>query len=176
MRIITFKSLKVYAFGVYVHPDSVCERLGPKYASVPISELESHPEFFEDMLREDIHMTVRLVVNCNGLNINTVRDSFEKSLRARLLKVNPDTDYNCLKDFGSYFTQNIPLPVGTTIYFRRTTQGQLITEIGGRVIGAVHSKDLCRAFFGMYIGELPVSVPAKQEIAINVAGIIRRCY
>ncbi|KAL5995336.1 hypothetical protein ACLOJK_025394 [Asimina triloba] len=77
--------------------------------------------------------------------------SFEKSLRARLLK-------------------------GTTIDFRRTTRGQLITEIGGRVIGAVHSKDLCRAFFGMYIGELPVSVPAKQEIATNVAGIIRRCY
>ncbi|XP_058078754.1 fatty-acid-binding protein 2 isoform X2 [Magnolia sinica] len=153
MRIIKVKSLKVYAFGVYVHPDSVCERLGPKYATVPITELKNHPDFFEDML-----------------------SSFEKSLRARLLKVNPDTDYNCLKAFGSYFTQDIPLPAGTTIDFRRTTKGQLITEIGGRTIGAVDSKDLCRAFFDMYIGDVPVSVPAKQEIATNVAGMMRRCY
>lgn len=66
--------------------------------------------------------------------------AFEKSLRNRLLKVNksfvsensfcgpmlillliidnfisfhktnPDTDYQCLTTFGSYFTQDIPLP------------------------------------------------------------------
>ncbi|WOL20214.1 hypothetical protein Cni_G29018 [Canna indica] len=175
MKIISLKSLKLYAFGLYVHPDSICQKLGSKYASVPVQELKNNSDFFEDFLREDIHMTIRLVVNCKGLKITTVRDAFEKSLHARLQKMNPHTDYHCLRVFGSYFTQDIALPVGTTIDFKQTADGRLITEIGGKQVGAVHSKDLCRAFFDMYIGDIPVSVQAKEEIAENVAGLIRRC-
>ncbi|KAG7642121.1 Chalcone isomerase [Arabidopsis suecica] len=143
MKIIRIKSLKVYAFGFYVHPSSVCQKLGQKYASVPASKLDKCDDLYKDLLREDIVMSVRLVVNYNGLKINTVRDVFEKSLRARLVKANPKTDFNCLNDFGSFFRQDIPIPAGTIIDFRRTEDGQLITEIGGNLIGAVRSKDLC---------------------------------
>ncbi|XP_010261878.1 PREDICTED: fatty-acid-binding protein 2-like isoform X2 [Nelumbo nucifera] len=152
MTIIKIKSLKLYAFGLYVHPDSVCEELDPKYASMSVSELNNQSDFFEDLL-----------------------SAFEKSLQARLVKVNPNTDYRCLRAFGSYFSQDIPLPAGTTIDFRQTADGWLITEIAGKQIGSVHSKDLCRAFFDMYIGDVPVSVEAKEEIARNIASIIRRC-
>ncbi|XVF89011.1 hypothetical protein PTKIN_Ptkin19aG0097100 [Pterospermum kingtungense] len=175
MRIVKIKSLKVYAFGFYIHPYSVCQKLGPKYASIPVGELNKHNNFYQDLLREDIGMTVRLVVNCNGMKVNTVRDAFEKSLRARLVKANPNTDYHCLSTFRSYFTQDIALPAGTIIDFQRTADGQLITKIGGNQIGAVHSKDLCRAFFDMYIGDLPVSEQTKDDIGQNVASIIRRC-
>uniref|UniRef100_A0A5B7AAM5 Putative fatty-acid-binding protein 2 n=2 Tax=Davidia involucrata TaxID=16924 RepID=A0A5B7AAM5_DAVIN len=175
MTIIRIKSLKIYAFGFYVHPYDVCEKLGPKYASIPVSELNKRHDFYEDLLREDINMTVRLVVNCNGIKINTVQDAFEKSLRARLVKANPETDYHCLRSFGSLFKQDVPLHVGTTIDFRRTADGQLIAEIGGNQIGAIHSKDLCRAFFDMYIGDPPVSEQTKEEIGRNVASIITKC-
>ncbi|KAK8974931.1 hypothetical protein V6N11_066472 [Hibiscus sabdariffa] len=173
MKVIKIKTLKVYAFGFYIHPYSVCRKLGAKYASIPVGELNKHNDFYRDLLREDIGMTVRLVVNCNGMKVNTVRDAFEKSLRARL--TNPNTDYSCLTTFGSYFTQDIPLPAGTIIDFQRTADGQLITKIGGNQVGAVHSKDLCRAFFDMYIGDLPVSEQTKEDIGRNVASIIRRC-
>ncbi|CAI9096707.1 OLC1v1032909C1 [Oldenlandia corymbosa var. corymbosa] len=86
MKIIRIKSLKVYAFGFYIHPEDVCEKLGPKYASLPFSELNKSGNFYEDLLREDINMTVRLVVSCNGIKFNTVKEAFEKSLRARLQK------------------------------------------------------------------------------------------
>ncbi|TYI22314.1 hypothetical protein ES332_A06G094900v1 [Gossypium tomentosum] len=175
MKIIKIKSLKVYAFGFYIHPYSVCKKLGAKYASIPVDELNKHNDFYQDLLSEDIGMTVRLVVNCNGMKVNTVRDAFEKSLRARLVKTNPNTDYRCLSTFGSYFTQDIPLPAGTIIDFQRTADGQLITKIGGNQIGAVHSKDLSRAFFDMYIGDFPVSEQTKEDIGRNVANIIRRC-
>ncbi|KAL0909702.1 hypothetical protein M5K25_020593 [Dendrobium thyrsiflorum] len=175
MKIIKFKSLKIYAFGLYVHFGSICKKLGHKYASVSAIELKDCSEFYEDLLREDIGLTVRLVVNFNGLKINTVRDAFEKSLRARLLKMNPNTDYECLRVFGSYFMEDIPLPIGTTIDFRQTTDGRLITEIGGKHVGAVQSKDLCRAFFDMYIGDVPVSLQTKQDIAENVARLMRKC-
>ncbi|PSR93628.1 Fatty-acid-binding protein [Actinidia chinensis var. chinensis] len=174
MTIIKIKSLKVYAFGFYIHPYDVCVKLGPKYGSIPVGEVNNH-DFYKDLLREDINMTVRLVVNCNGMKINTVRDAFEKSLRARLVKTNPDTDFNCLRTFGSLFAEDILLHTGTTIDFRQTADGHLITEIGGNQIGAVHSKELCRAFFDMYIGDVPVSEQTKEEIGRNVASIIRRC-
>ncbi|XP_044471918.1 fatty-acid-binding protein 2 [Mangifera indica] len=175
MKIIKIKSLKVYAFGFYVHPHAVCEKLGRKYASIPVGNLNNRHEFYEDLLREDIDMTVRLVINCNGVKIDSVKDAFEKSLRARLVKTNPDTDYSCLKTFGSYFTKDILLPQGTTIDLRRTADGQLITEIGGNRIGAVKSKDLCRAFFDMYLGDVPVSEQTKEEIGKNVVSMIRKC-
>lgn len=175
IKIVKIKSLKVYAFAFYVHPVSVCEKLGPKYASIPVGELNKCGGFYEDLLREDIDMTVRLVINCNGMKVNAVKDVFEKSLRARLEKANPNTDYHCLDSFGSYFTKDIPLPLGTVINFRRTSAGQLITEIGGNQIGAVHSKDLCRAFFDMYIGTSPVSEQTKEEIGKNVASMIMSC-
>ena len=38
-------------FLIDVHPSSVCEKLGPKYASIPISELNKHRDFYEDLLR-----------------------------------------------------------------------------------------------------------------------------
>ncbi|XP_078441016.1 chalcone-flavanone isomerase family protein [Wolffia australiana] len=175
MRVIKVKTLNVYAFGLYIHPHSVCKRLGHKYGRIPVGELKNCLDFYSDLLREDIHMTVRLVVNCNGLKINSVRDAFEKSLRARLQKMNPSTDYHCLSVFGSYFQRDIPLPPGTTIDFRRTTDGVFVTEISGKTIGAVQSRDLCRAFFDMYVGDLPVSNQAKEELAENVAGLIRCC-
>ncbi|KAI4380297.1 hypothetical protein MLD38_006503 [Melastoma candidum] len=175
MKIIKIKSLKVYAFGFYIHPNSVCEKLGPRYASIPTGELNKCRNFYEDLLREDIHMTVRLVISCNGLKINAVKDAFQKCLWNRLEKTNPNTDYRCLSKFGSIFQRDIPLPVGTTIDFHQTSDGNLITEIGGNRIGAVKSKELCRAFFDMYIGDLPVSEQAKEEIGQNVAGILGRC-
>ncbi|XP_012487113.1 fatty-acid-binding protein 2 isoform X1 [Gossypium raimondii] len=175
ITIIKIKSLEVYAFGFYIHPFSVCQKLGPKYASIPVNEPNKHNDFYQDLLREDIGMTVRLVVNCNGMKASAVRDEFEKSLRARLVKTNPDTDYHCLSTFGSLFTQDIALPAGTVIDFQRTAEGQLVTKIGGNHIGVVQSKDLCRAFFGMYIGDVPVSEQAKENIGQNVANIIRRC-
>ncbi|KAF6170360.1 hypothetical protein GIB67_015975 [Kingdonia uniflora] len=164
MKVIEIKSLSVYTFGLYVHPDSICEKLGRKYAFVPVNELNNRPDFYEDLLMEDIHMTARIVVNYNGLKINTVRNAFEKSLRARLLKMNPNTNYYFLRTFGSYFAQDISLFVGTSIYFCQTVDGKLITEINEKYIGVVHSKKFSKAFFEMYIGDGPVSMQAKEEI------------
>ncbi|KAM0017712.1 putative chalcone isomerase [Helianthus debilis subsp. tardiflorus] len=175
MKIIKIKSLKLYAFGFYVQPYDVCNKLGSKYASLPENEVTKHHNFYTDLLREDISMSIRLVVSCNGIKISTVRDAFEKSLRARLIKMNPDTDYDCVRSFGSLFSDDIPIRAGTTIKFQRTADGHFVTEIEGNRIGAVHSRDLCRAFFDMYIGDGPVSEQTKTEIGENVTNIMRRC-
>ena len=38
-------------FLIDVHPFLVCEKLGPKYASVPVDELNKRQDFYEDLLR-----------------------------------------------------------------------------------------------------------------------------
>jgi len=88
--------------------------------------------------------------------------------------MNPNTDYHCLKTFGSHFTEDIAIPAGTKIDFCQTSDGKLITEINGKQIGAVQSKDLCKAFIDMYIGDSPISPEAKKKVAQNVAGLIAR--
>ncbi|KAK9142180.1 hypothetical protein Syun_011580 [Stephania yunnanensis] len=136
-------STEVGFFRVNVHPGSICEKLGPKYSSVPVGELHDCPDFFDDLLREDISMTVRLVVNCNGLNIKTcIREiSSGAIVEGKVLK-RPD------------------VAQGTTIDFQQTADGELTTE---------------RAFFDMYIGDNPVSVQTKEEIARKVGSIMSRC-
>ncbi|KAI8550898.1 hypothetical protein RHMOL_Rhmol06G0143200 [Rhododendron molle] len=51
MKIIKIKSLKVYAFGFYVHPYDVCAKLGPKYASILAGEVNKCHDFYKDLLR-----------------------------------------------------------------------------------------------------------------------------
>ncbi|XP_039842864.1 fatty-acid-binding protein 2-like isoform X2 [Panicum virgatum] len=174
MRVMRVKNLNLYAFGLYMQPSSIREKLGPKYASVPTDKLMENPDFYRDLLRENLDMRVRLVVHYNGLSVGAVRDVFEKSLGLRLQKMNPNTDYHCLKTFGSHFTEDIAIPAGTKIDFCQTSDGKLITEIDGKQIGAVESKDLCKAFFDMYIGDSPISPEAKKKVAQNVAGLIAR--
>ncbi|ONM62483.1 Fatty-acid-binding protein 2 [Zea mays] len=174
MRVMRVKNLNLYAFGLYMQPTSIREKLGPKYASFPTDKLMENPDFYSDLLRENLDIRVRLVVNYNGLSVGAVRDVFEKSLGLRLQKMNPNTDFHCLKTFGSHFTEDIAIPSGTKIDFCQTSDGKLITEIDGKQIGAVRSKDLCKAFFDMYIGDSPVSLEAKKVVAQNVAGLIGR--
>ena len=42
-----------YSYHVLVdmHPNSICEKLGPKYASVPTTKLKDDPDFYNDLLR-----------------------------------------------------------------------------------------------------------------------------
>ncbi|KAM3194480.1 hypothetical protein ACQJBY_070884 [Aegilops geniculata] len=51
MKIMRVKNLNLYAFGLYMQPNSICEKLGPKYASVPTTNLKDDPDFYDDLLR-----------------------------------------------------------------------------------------------------------------------------
>ncbi|GJN00639.1 hypothetical protein PR202_ga17835 [Eleusine coracana subsp. coracana] len=50
MRIMRVKNLNLYAFGLYMQPNTVCEKLGPKYASIPTTKLMDSPDFYNDLL------------------------------------------------------------------------------------------------------------------------------
>ena len=57
----------VFTVLIDIQPDSVCNKLGLKYASVPVSELKDHPDFYEDLLRcecstDQLHVFLKLFV------------------------------------------------------------------------------------------------------------------
>ena len=70
------KSLKIYAFGLYVQPDSVRKKLGERYSTLPLEELKNYPDLFEYMLKQDLQMTVCLVVLYRGLKLSMVQNAF----------------------------------------------------------------------------------------------------
>jgi hypothetical protein len=51
VKVMRVKNLDLYAFGLYLQPNTISEKLGPKYASVPTINLKDNPDFYDDLLR-----------------------------------------------------------------------------------------------------------------------------
>lgn len=172
LTIVKLKSIKIYAFGFYIKPDVLKEQFSEKYGAVTPEELKHNPCFFEDLLRHDLGMTVRLMVHHKGLKMGMVRSAFETSLKNRLKKLKGVEADEGLDIFNSYFSQNLSLPRGTVIDFQWLPGGELRTEIDGKLIGTIHSRDFCRAFFDIYIGDPPVSLKTKEDIGEKLGQIL----
>lgn len=173
-EIMKFKSIKIYAFGLYVQPDHLRGQLGEKYKGFTAEELKNRPDILEDLLRRhEVEMTLRLVVHYKGLKMEMVRNAFQDSLKNRLNKIEGGANDKGLQTFCSYLSNDIRLYQGSTIDIRWQPGGRLRTEIEGRRVGVIHSPPLCQAFFDLYIGDPPVSAVAKQEIGANLARILR---
>ncbi|AQK70252.1 Aspartic proteinase A1, partial [Zea mays] len=52
MRVTRVKNLNLYAFGLYMQPTSIREKLGPKYASFPTDKLMENPDFYRNGFNE----------------------------------------------------------------------------------------------------------------------------
>lgn len=145
-EIMRLKSIKIYAFGLYVHPDHLRGQLGDKYEGLSAEELENGLDFLEDLLRvHEVEMTLRLVVHYQGLKMRMVRNAFHESLRNRLSKIGGNGDEG-LQTFCSYLSDDIRLHKGSTIDVRWQVGGRLRIEIEGRRVGVIHSPPFCRKF------------------------------
>lgn len=173
VTILKLKSIKIYAFGLYVRPDTLKAQFGKKYDGVSLEELKHNPSFYDDLLRHDLGMTMRLMVYYKSLNMAMVRSAFDTSLRNRLKKIKGVENDEGMEIFNSYFSQNLMLPRGTIIDFRWLPGGQLRTEIDGQLLGTIHSQDFCRAFFDIYVGDPPVSLKAKEEMGEKLFQILQ---
>lgn len=173
--IIKLKSIKVYAFGLYVRPEKIREFLGEKYAGVPPEELKLREDFYDDLLSREVGMTVRLVVHYKGLSMEMVRSAFVTSLKNRLRKIKGTEDDEGLNVFSGYFSQPMDISRGTVIDFCWQPGGRLLTQIAGKTMEPIVSPHLCRAFFDLYIGEPPVSEVTKQEIGESCARMLKAC-
>lgn len=167
VNIIKLSLLKIYAFGFYLKPDRLRAELGAKYGGLPPEELKTKPSFYEDVLRNELDMSMRLIVHHKRVRIGLVKSSFESSLKNRLKRIKSEDDEG-LRIFLSYFTDDLSLPAGTVIDFHWQPGGRFHTKVGDQFMGTILSLDFCRAFFDLYIGEPPVCNRAKQEIGLKL--------
>lgn len=75
-----------FVAGVYADDNDIKKCLVGKYGKLSASELKGNKEFTEDLLENDISMTVRLQIVYSRLSIRSVRSAFEESVGSRLQK------------------------------------------------------------------------------------------
>lgn len=172
-RILGLKNIDVYAFGVYADDDDVKRCLSEKYGKFSPSELKGNKEFNEDLLENDIHLTVRLQIVYSRLSIRSVRSAFEDSVGSRLQKYGGSDNKQLLQRFTSQFRDEIKIPRGSVIHLTREKGHVLRTTIDGQEVGSIQSKLLCRSILDLYIGEEPFDKQAKEEIELNMASYIQ---
>ncbi|CAI5954191.1 unnamed protein product [Closterium sp. NIES-65] len=129
--IARIKSIKIYAFGLYVSPSSLGgdEHLKAKYGAMPLEELRVSQEFYDDLLSRDIGMTVRLVLHYRGLNMKMVRNALNTSLSNRLTKLLGHADDPGFHTLNEYLSLPHQVKRGTTIDFTWQPGGTLLTEM-----------------------------------------------
>eukprot|EP00850_Spirogloea_muscicola_P010311 SM000060S19643 [mRNA] locus=s60:297480:299312:+ [translate_table: standard] len=173
--VLGVKKIKVYAFGVYVDPGSLRGALGAKYTATAAAPeaLARSRYFLDDVVAGDTALAVRLVIFYKGLKIGQVRSAFEESVGSGITRLNggkPNTAL--LRSFTSIFKDEVALQRGTTIELARQPGHVLTTKIDGVEVGSVRSTLLCRALFGLYLGQNPFDHSARDAAARGMAVLL----
>ncbi|XP_059625871.1 fatty-acid-binding protein 1-like [Cornus florida] len=165
------KSVLGLKFGVYVNNDDVKKILGEKYGELSASELNKLKKFNEDLMENDINMTVRLQIDVERLSIRSVRNAFKESVGSRLQKFGGSKNKELLQKFTSHFKDEYKLPRGSIIDLSREQGHILRTTIDGKVVGSIQSKLLCRSILDLYIGNDPFDRQAREILSPSKVGL-----
>ncbi|KAJ1433079.1 Chalcone isomerase [Sesbania bispinosa] len=171
--ILGLKNIDVYAFGVYADDSDIKSYLSEKYGKLSASQLKGKKEFTEDLMENDISMTIRLQIVYSKLSIRSVRSAFEESVGSRLKKFGGSDNKELLQRFTSQFKDEIKIPRGSVIHLSREKGHILRTSIDGQEVGSIQSKLLCRSILDLYFGEESFDKQAKEEIELNMASYLQ---
>jgi hypothetical protein len=166
------KSIRVYAFGLYVDENSLKENFVDKYGKMSVTELKDSKEFYEDVIGNDLNLTLRLEIVYGKLSIGSVRSAFEVLIGSRLRRFNGSQNKELLQRFTSQFKDEYKLSRGTKIHFTRLPGHVLQTKIGEQEVGLIQSPLLCRSLFDLYIGDYPFDKQAKEKIGVGLASLL----
>ncbi|GMN48803.1 hypothetical protein TIFTF001_017979 [Ficus carica] len=172
--ILGLKNIDVYAFGVYADNNDIRKLLGEKYGKLSSSEIVENKEFSDDLLENDISMTVRLQIIYSKLSIRSVRSAFEESVGSRLQKFGGSDNKELLQRFTSQFKDEYKIPRGSVIELARERGHVLRTTIDGKEVGSIESKLLCRSILDLYIGEESFDKRAKEDVELNLASLFQK--
>ncbi|MED6194807.1 hypothetical protein PIB30_031907 [Stylosanthes scabra] len=172
--VLGLKNIDVYAFGVYADDNDIKKCLAGKFGKLSALELKGNKEFSEDLLENDISMTVSLHIVYGRLSIRSVRTAFEESVGSRLQKFGGSDNKELLQRFTSQFKDEIKIPRGSVINLSREKGYVLRTSIDGQEVGSIQSKLLCRSILDLYLGEEPFDKQAKEDIELNLASYLHK--
>lgn len=76
----------LFVVGVYADDNDIKRYLSEKYEKLSASQLKGNKEFTQDLMENDIPMTIRLQIIYGKLSIRSIRSAFEESVGSKLQK------------------------------------------------------------------------------------------
>lgn len=157
--------VKVYACGLFLHPDAVKKAIGGTFFGKNPARVAKDQTLFDFVVNDHaIGKTVRLVF-ARDLESSKIADALAERLRPKL-----GAHSKSLKTFESYF-ENVKFAKGTSLTFC-ADHGKLRTLIKGKEIGVIDDKTMCAALFEVYLGKDPVVPGAKQSLGEKLAASV----
>ena len=159
---ILFIGVHVYAFGLYVDAAGARAALA-EFAGRSPAQLAADERFYRRLLDLEFAMSLRLVMVRTVAGVD-VANAFDDALRPRVKAVSADSgDLEALERFRGYFAAP-EIATGTEVVFACTPSGRLSTSVAGAEQESIDSQVLCRALFGVYLDQEPISVEGRKTV------------
>jgi len=173
IRTKTFLKVKVYAFGLYVDATAAAATFGA-FKGKDAKALEKDDAFYDALLREEVPMTLRLVMTRN-VGGEDMAEAFDGALRPRVLQAAAEKDMpggeTALETFRGYFSVE-EMTDGSELLFACTPDGTLHSRVKGADKAPISSPALCWALFDVYLGAKPISGDGKKKVIARFPEIL----
>ncbi|XP_062105660.1 chalcone isomerase-like protein 1 [Humulus lupulus] len=143
--------IKVFGFGLYADNENLKNLLKLKIGKSPAKPTE---EMYQLAIDGDIGLTHKIVIAYSGLKMNMFKKAFSEALGESIMKLNGGRKNEELanKVLGPASDQ-IKLATGSEVEISKLPGYVLETKVNGELASRVESELLCRAYFGIYLGE-----------------------
>jgi hypothetical protein len=173
LRTKTFLQVKVYAFGLYVDSAGAAAALRA-HAGKDHKTLQKDQAFYDDLLRLQFPMTLRLVMTRN-VGGEDMAEAFDGALRPRVVRAAAEKNMaggeEALATFRGYFSVG-EMTKESELLFSCTPDGTLSSRVKGEDKPSISSPALCWALFDVYLGADPISGGGKKSVIANFPALI----
>jgi hypothetical protein len=173
IRTKTFLKVKVYAFGLYVDSAGAAAALAG-HAGKDLKALQKDQAFYDDILKLQFPMTLRLVMTRN-VGGEDMADAFDGALRPRVQRAAAEMSMpggeDALATFRGYFSVG-EMTKDAELLFSCAPEGTLSSRVKGEDQPAIQSPALCWALFDVYLGRDPISGDGKKNVIANVPALL----
>lgn len=173
VRTKTFLKVKVYAFGLYVDSAAAAAALAA-HAGKDLKTLQKDQAFYDDLLKLQFPMTLRLVMTRN-VGGDDMAEAFDGALRPRVQRAAAERNMpggeEALTTFRGYFSVG-EMTKESELLFSCTPDGTLSSRVKGEDQPAIQSPALCWALFDVYLGPNPISGDGKKNIVTNFPALL----
>lgn len=173
LRTKTFLQVKVYAFGLYVDSAGAVAALAP-HAGKDRKALQNDQAFYDDLLKLQFPMTLRLVMTRN-VGGEDMAEAFDGALRPRVQRAAAERGMpggeEALTTFRGYFSVG-EMTKEAELLFSCTPDGTLSSRVKGQDQPAIVSPALCWALFDVYLGPDPISGGGKKSAVANFPALL----
>jgi hypothetical protein len=168
-----FRSVKVYAMGIYVDAPEAAQALRA-WKGKTADQLRYDSTFYAALLKDDFAKTLRLKM-ARDVDGKAVWKAFQEELIPRIWTAGRvwglEGGDRALAESRALFRMD-KVREGTELVFTWYPGGRLASRVGRKENQAITNPALCWALFDIYLGESPIEYGAKMSFADRFPAIL----